>query len=179
MKRFASWIELSTYFIRLNKGLVPIINSLGSKDCELIEQDSESFNLVMELGNDIGANHELDSLITDSYLWVLGMYELVRSLHQIARAGHPLLDEEALGILTELNDAYRRVRIPLAKLEPARGHKETDWSEALPIFQPGEGIGWQLSEKFFVTRRSLSDKTIHDLTMIGRKISDSQSATLI
>lgn len=167
MKRYAAWIELSTHIIQVEKAMVPIINALGRKDCELVERDSEALDLAIEAENDIGANSELDLLITDSYLWVLGMYELVRTLHQIARTGHALLDEEALGILAELDGAYRRVRIPLAKLEPARGYEDTDWSEALPLVKPGEGIGWQLSEKDFVTRRSLSDITLHDLSVLG------------
>ncbi|MBC8552436.1 MAG: hypothetical protein H8D23_22640 [Candidatus Brocadiales bacterium] len=183
MKRYASWIELSTHIIRVEKAMVPIINALGNKDCDLVERDSEALDLALEAENDIGANSELDMIITDSYLWILGMYELVRSLHQIARAGHALLNEEAIAILAELDGAYRRVRIPLAKLEPARGYEDTDWSEVLPILEPGEGIGWQLSEKDFVTRRSLSDKTLHDLSLIGeiietRVINNQQGKTI-
>lgn len=170
MERYASWIEISSHIIWVKKAMVPIIHALGMKDCELVERDSETFDIVMEVGKDLGANHELDSLISDSYLWILGMYELVRSLHQIAWEGHEFLDEEALNILSELNDAYRRLRIPLAKLEPARGHEDTDLSEVLPIFEPGEGIGWKLSEKDFVTRRCLSEKTLHDLSLIGKII---------
>lgn len=170
MERYASWIELSTHIIKVEKAMVPIINALGKKDCELVERDTKAIDLVLEAENDIGASGELDRLITDSYLWILGMYELVRTLHHISREGHELLDEQATDILSQLNDTYRRVRVPLAKLEPARGYKETDWPEILPIFEPGEGIGWQLSDKNFVTRQSLSDKALRDLSDVGELI---------
>lgn len=47
--------------------------------------------------------------------------------------------------------------MPLAKMEPARAHKETDSSTAYPVVNLERGIGWQVAAEVFVTRQELAD----------------------
>lgn len=91
-----------------------------------------------------------------SYLWVLGAYEIIRTLTARASARTDV-NNEIRESLSEAKRLFGRVRIPLAKAEPSRRHEETDSALAVPTLVPGLGVGWILSEELTVTRQELSE----------------------
>lgn len=86
--------------------------------------------------------HDLSDHITSSYLWVLGVYELVRTLDQFAKK-----DDSPLNHMRDEIQTYKRkinrLRIPLAKMEAASSNPDDS-----PIAYPGVnrylGLAWQL-----------------------------------
>ena len=104
-----------------------------------------------------------------SYLWVLGSYEYVRVLNQRKRKA-PQIFWNNLPDVLPLKRQFERVRIPLAKLEPASKYKKTDYAIAFPYFDIRRGrIGWIIAPDVMVTRRELSDKLLNFLEAIRRK----------
>jgi len=96
--------------------------------------------------------------LTLSRLWVLCGYEIVRTLDQKTGRRH----EE----IQETKALVERIRVLLAKLEPARKHRKTDLEFAMPIHHHKDGVGWLTNQPYFVTRRALADK----LLQIGKAV---------
>ena len=106
--------------------------------------------MALSSSSDLGA---LSYHITLSYLWVLGAYEIIRSIRQRnKKAG--LNDEK----LTSLLRKFERLRMPLAKFEPANRHKRTDSEIAYPALNDLHGITWQISEEVFISRGELANE---------------------
>jgi hypothetical protein len=92
---------------------------------------------------------DLSDIMTYSYLWVLGAYEIIRAL--AATTAHPDLQAA--------KDKFGRIRMPLAKLEASRKHKTIDYNFPYPAMMPGEfSIGWAINRDEVVTRDSLSSE---------------------
>ncbi len=64
--------------------------------------------------------------------------------------------EEVRNILLEANRRFARVRVPLAKMEPASKFSGEDGPIAYPGLKRGSGVAWQLNPTTIVTRRELS-----------------------
>lgn len=94
-----------------------------------------------------------DAHLTQSYLWVLGAYEIVRVLHERSRVEKVVSDRHLDGLYR----SFTRLRVPLAKFEPAGKHRETDGHMAYPALNPVYGIAWQVAENTFIARGELSD----------------------
>jgi hypothetical protein len=93
---------------------------LARLDCQLIDGDEQFLQLTEEQRATIAVSTELSERLTLSYLWVLGAYEVLRTLDQRARearAGTPSRVAERITVTKHL---FERVRIPLAKLEASR-----------------------------------------------------------
>lgn len=99
------------------------------------------------------ATLQLNDRMTQSYLWVLGGYELIRSATQ-RMAGRPLESE-----FRSVKNQFNRLRIPLAKFEAASRHPE-DSPIAFPALNEHYGAAWQLGRDEFITRRELSDSLL-------------------
>ncbi|WP_217548835.1 hypothetical protein [Pantoea sp. GbtcB22] len=148
------WVDCSHSIAALNFWSVPTLQYLGTLDSRLIPDDAE----VVKTGFPKTPYNDLSDHITASYLWVLGMYELVRTLDQFARpADSPLHD-----VYQDINSYKRkinRLRIPLAKMEAAKSNPDDS-----PIAYPGlhqvHGMAWQLGDKDWITRRELSDEAL-------------------
>jgi hypothetical protein len=52
---------------------------------------------------------------------------------------------------------FERLRIPLAKQEPARRYEDTDWALAFPTLVQGHGVAWRVSGDTVISRRGLAD----------------------
>lgn len=97
--------------------------------------------------------------LTQSYLWVLGAYEIVRVLHERSRIAGIVRDRRLEGLYR----AFTRLRVPLAKFEPAGKHKETDGHIAFPVLNSRYGLAWQVAEDKFIARGELSDSFLEYL----------------
>lgn len=151
--RYHRWITTSHRFGSIERFLPPVVQSLGRLDCQLIAQDEDFLRLTDEQRGSIEVTFQLNDRMTQSYLWVLGGYELIRSATQRLR-GLPLEAE-----FKSVKNQFNRLRIPLAKFEAARGHPE-DSPIAFPALNEHYGAAWQLGRNEFITRRELSDSLL-------------------
>jgi hypothetical protein len=119
-------------------------------------------------------NIEISLLLSDllmySRLWVLGAYELVRVIDQACTETPNIFKGHFHKEIKDLKQCFARIRMPLAKLEPAKNHKNTDGPIAFPVLHGNLGVGWKVSPKTVITRQELSDQLLELLGNI-RKLS--------
>ena len=78
---------------------------------------------------------DLDDIFTYSYFWILGAYEIMRTLAE--RTNHPAV--------VSAKRIFARVRVPLAKLEK---RKADDFNFPIStFFPPVFGVGWAVNQK--------------------------------
>jgi hypothetical protein len=153
--RHVAWIALAQKFEAVLgfEGNVQV-QGLGRLDIDLIWADANAARLSQSADRmEAMAWSDMGPRLTLGRLWVLGAYELVRTLDQ-------RLNFEDTGV-THIRRQFERIRIPLAKLEPARRHAETDFGIATPIQHNTDGIGWLTNHTHFLTRRSLADDLLN------------------
>ena len=130
--------------------------NLGRLDVQLLEYEAaEADSLPRDLG-DLSATDAFNDHITHSYLWVLGTYELIRTLDQRVRE-HSVFAGEICERIGDVKRRFARIRVPLAKHEPARGYDETDQGFPWPAYSEAHGIGWRVAEDTVVGRKDLAD----------------------
>jgi hypothetical protein len=162
-ERLERWVKVSIGLGRFEPFMMPLIQSLGRLDVQLCIKDAEVARAFAIRSNNINDPDFLADHITLSYLWVLGAYEAVRTLTQRARDIPDEAPPEVFSRLKETRSRFARLRVPLAKMEPAAAHKETDSHIAYPALSTQHGIAWQLNETLFVSRKELSDLLLHTL----------------
>ena len=157
---YRKWVRVSFRWVRneeTDQGLPHHIQMLGIEDAELRGVRKE--DLFDENGRPIEDEHGL--LLLERYqikahLWVLGVYEFIRMVAQRVREDNSLTTADAFETIKTTKKLYERVRIPLAKLEPAQRHKKTDFSVAYAGIGP-DGLAWKVSENVIISQEELSD----------------------
>ncbi|HBR1922212.1 TPA: hypothetical protein M2P43_004996 [Klebsiella variicola] len=153
-ERNKRWIDCSHAIAVHHKWSVVTLQHLGSLDSRLINDDAE----LVKTGYPKNPYHDLGDHITSSYLWVLGVYELVRTLDQFARnADSPL--NHVRDVIQTYKQKINRLRIPLAKMEAAKSNTD-DSPIAYPGLNQDLGLAWRLNEHDWITRRELSDEAL-------------------
>jgi len=155
-ERYRRWVAASYSLAGSDAFILPVVQGLGRLDLHLIPADARFNQLSQEDKETIEESILLSDRFTLSYLWILGAYELVRTLDQRFREDPNYGDEEHKANVRALKHRMERLRVPLAKMEPARRHP-TDDRIAYPAIHPELGIAWQIAEDTFVARRELSD----------------------
>jgi len=133
--------------------LMGTLQALGRLDVRLMARDERFVAGEGYIEEGVGLL-EFDDHLTQSYLWVLGAYELVRTLH----AREPKQQNGKATPLQTLYRRYSRLRVPLAKMMPARYHKLTDFRIAYPALNYEFGVAWQVAETTFISRGELSNE---------------------
>lgn len=153
--------------------IIPIVHGLGQIDCKLIKDDMKYCKLLSKngsTGSDDNSISEFSEHSMISYLWILGAYEVIRSIDERVdknRGGNPnILGEILNNKVKEVKKKFERIRIPLAKFEPARAHEETDFDFAYPHIHKSLGISWQVSDNIIIPRKELSDDLLNILLTI-------------
>ncbi len=152
IERNKRWVTVSPAVQKFDDFMVFTLQGIGRLDARLVVEDEH----CLTTGKPSNPFGDLSDHITQSYLWVLGAYEIIRSLDQRAREDetfHPEHKEK----LQRLKHLFERIRVPLAKFEAARKHRDTDYYIAYPFLNPETGISWQVAENTWVDRRVLSD----------------------
>lgn len=155
IERNKRWVDVSHKFESFTPLVAITIQGLGSLDSKLTIEDE---NLI-KTGKPKNPWGDLKDLLTLSYLWVLGAYELIRSLEQRSKEDNlffPMFKQD----LKKLKLEFARIRVPLSKFEPASSHIDTDYSFAYPVLVSGLGTGWKTSEQFWISRRELADQLL-------------------
>jgi len=155
--RYAEWVRLSHRAAKFEKFMTPAIQGLGKMDAVLTAKDAAYLQLPQRERESFERSIELTERFTESYLWVLGAYEIIRTMDQRVRESAGLVDQTGSQLIRDAKHKFERVRIPLAKFEAARRHSDTDSAVAFPALNPQHGIAWCVADNVFVTRRELSE----------------------
>ena len=103
---------------------------------------------------------ELTIHLTQSHLWVMGVYEITRTVAQRGTMDPSLFSEQDLDRIQGLKKQFARIRVPLAKLEPAGAHRHTDYAFPWPGFSQEHGVFWELNPGVAVSRGGLADSFV-------------------
>ncbi|MDK2377303.1 hypothetical protein [Serratia fonticola] len=168
-QRNALWVTASMGFRSIQDMTMVIIQGLGTQDARLIKDDEG----VIKTGFPADPRKELGDHITNSYLWVLGLYEIVRTISQHAKNGSSPLHAYSADI-DGLKHNINRLRVPLAKLE-ASSKNPTDSPIAYPGINMQHGISWSLGadasgQEIWISRRELSDQALGLFTKISKAV---------
>lgn len=132
------------------------IQGLARLDCQLIAADEQFLLLTEQQRATIPVSVELTERITLSYLWVIGAYEIVRTLDQRSHETSVTASPSMSKHIKSVKRLFERVRIPLAKFETSR-RNPNDNPVAYPAINPSHGVAWLITDNTFVSRRQLSD----------------------
>lgn len=158
--RYARWVSVSHGVDELEPGLVVFIQGLGRIDAKLVHDDTVYRSLPHELRTTVEESLRLTDRFTLAQLWVLGAYEVTRTLDERARKAPKVLTKRLSQRVLVIKKEFARVRMPLAKFEPAKAHRRTDFAVAYPAMHRELGISWKLANRVFVPRRRLSDRLL-------------------
>ncbi len=161
-ERYEKWVKCSIGWLSIEPDgiLTTRLQGLGIIDAELY--DVNKFDIEKPLDNDLLA---FDHINIKSYLWVLGVYEFFRTVHQRFRENPELSNEKTIEIITTTKRELARIRVPLAKLEPSNKYKKIDY--AVPKLGASDTqIGWEINPTEIVWYRDLSDLAISTLNKI-------------
>ena len=161
-ERLNRWVNSSHVLSKFEPFMITVAQGLGRLDVKLIQYDQRFCGLPLEERNTIEEALLFTDHMTLSYLWVLGAYELMRSIDQRCRDKLCLLENQLIEKVKEVKLEFERIRIPLAKFEPSRRHQKTDSAIAFPAIHIEFGASWHISYNKYVSRRELSD-TLLDL----------------
>lgn len=154
-ERNKRWVIASHKLAAFDQFFVVTAQGLGKLDSKLFKEDE----LLVQQGSTCNPFGDMSDHITISYLWVLGAYEVIRSLERRTRKESGFLPEQKES-LQKLKWKFERLRIPLAKFEAAKKHSNTDSHIAYPGVNAQLGIAWQVSQDTWITRRELSDSML-------------------
>jgi hypothetical protein len=160
-ERAKEWEIKSLNLISVDGRFPAIVRALGRldsflrhEDCRAIEdaddQDVPNFNII-------------EDYLTLSQLWVFGAYELLRTLCETLKAGVPSISADARERTYQLQQKFARIRMPLAKLEPANNSKGLDeLPKGVGVLAKAKEKGWfwQLNNTTYVWRRDLGDELL-------------------
>lgn len=152
--RYEEWVKVSLTTAQFDKHFMSLIQQLGRIDTKLVEEDKEYLAKPKDKRE---TDDELGDRITLSYLWVIGTYESIRTMAQRIKDRSAAVSEDLENQFYLVRDYFNRIRVPLAKMEPSKKHKDTDSHIAYPGVHKEYGISWKLNEDTIITRIELSD----------------------
>lgn len=105
---------------------------------------------------------------TLSYLWVLGMYEIVRAIDERVKKSEIIKEDKIIKEIHKTKILFERVRIPLAKYEPARRFEKTDLANIPMLFpERDKGVAWLINENVVINRHQLADAYLNLLQLLS------------
>src|SRR4051812_12106619 len=112
--RFERWLKVSVGMARFEPHMMPLVQQLGRMDVELVAADADWVRIIREEGPTIDHSDALARHIAQSYLWILGAYELVRTLVQRMKDLPTEAPENVVDAFQGAKKRFARVRMPLA-----------------------------------------------------------------
>ena len=158
--RYARWVRAAKSIKNIEVGLVPFLEGLGKIDATLAAEDNRYLGLTLKEQQLFTERLRLQDRFTMSILWVLGCYEAVRTLSQRVRTNPRLLSRQHSQRLDTTRRRFERVRVLLAKFEPSRRHRSTDFSTAQFTLNRRSGISWRVAKRVVIPRQRLSDQLL-------------------
>jgi hypothetical protein len=170
--RHSRWLVGAYKLAAHHVGFAYSLTGLGRLDCAIRSADIPYYNFI---NGGIKVGEPADILVDFqclSGLWILGMYEIIRTLSQklsndskLGKA-HAATDDVNL-----LKRKFARVRIPLAKFEAASKFP-TDHNYLSHIIGRPNGWGWVVADKTVINRNELAD----DVLKIFDKFEDTEAS---
>jgi hypothetical protein len=165
--RFAEWVRLSHRLGPFEPFMITAVQGLGRLDAQLIAEDREFIRARTANEVEIEPSFALTDRFTHSYLWVLGSYEIVRSVAQRCSESPPaFVTTEIANAMRVTKAQFERVRVPLAKFEAAKKFASSDSTVAFPAIHPEHGISWRISQDTYISRESLSHAFLETLRLL-------------
>ena len=162
-ERNERWLKVSIGLLRFEEPMMPLVQQLGRLDVRLIQADEAWPDRFFREDMSYEDGTTLHEHITLSYLWVLGAYEFIRTLCDRVAADGEQTSEDVRSVLLEAKRRFARIRVPLAKMEPAAKYSDQDSPIAYPGLKAGVGVAWKLNANTVVSRRELSDALLEAL----------------
>jgi hypothetical protein len=169
MNRIERWVNASFVTVQFEQFMVMVVQGLGRLDVSLMQDDRFFLSDFEKNSNSLAESLKLNERFTLSYLWVLGGYELVRSICQRINEKRVAIPDEVVVSFRELKKEFSRLRVPLVKMEPTSAHKNTDSHIAYPVLNTQKGIAWQVAQDVFITRQDLADRLLVALELARSK----------
>jgi len=165
-ERNKQWVAASLGLERIEPFMIPAAQALGLLDSMLIAEDDRFERLSEEERGTFEESAMLTERFMLSSLWVMGAYESVRTLGERHKNDNIFIVEEVAEAVHHLKLGMVRLRVPLAKMEPAGKYKSTDYPVPQPYIIPGYGVAWRVSDDVVVSRRKLSNGLLDLLLLI-------------
>jgi hypothetical protein len=153
------WITGVNRAAQFEKHMIVAVQGLGALDRELTVFDRflvSNIDAIYAYPDEQAVAHavQLTRHLTLSYLWVLGAYEVIRSIDQrFFAADRKALDTYEIRVAKH---RFSRLRIPLAKYE-AEGRSPGDSPIAYPVLNLQHGAAWQIAEDAVISREELGE----------------------
>jgi hypothetical protein len=138
---------------------------LGEKDFDLNKREEAHVRARSEKAS--VANSDITGLWMDGCMFVMCVYELTRSIDQRIRNDLALATVKAISL--QAKKQLARVRMPLAKFQPAEIFRATDYSVAIPWMAADRSVAWEVSKGIVVSRRVLADAFLGLLMALPRR----------
>ena len=158
--RFAEWVRASKGVRPIEPALIPLIEGLGRVEARLRFEDAQYLAVPRTKPLEVEEYFALVERVTVSRLWVLGAYEVARTLSQRVRDKPSLANARVRDRINRTKKYLERVRIPLAKFEPSRRHANTDFSDPPLTFHPQHGVAWKIAKRTIVPRQKVADRLL-------------------
>ena len=152
LERRNCWIEHQGSLDYVHELLCAPYQGIAWIDALLVKEDGKLVS-----GEPIGLMGDLSQHFTQAYLWVLGAYEIVRTISQFSDKAENTALSTHKDEIRALKHKFELVRMPLAKFEASRKNPD-GYTFAWPIVDKQKGTGWLISEGSYITRRELSDE---------------------
>jgi len=152
METSKRWAEVGRIAGKTEPKLSQVLFGLGRQDVKI---RAEEQMIQSELLDGLPSQHLALQIIdhaTVSYMWVMALYEVVRTLHQRLRAVSP----DTAAKVAVAKREFERIRIPMAKLEAASRFPE-DSPFAWPSMDRLKGMSWYLSGELMISRAELAE----------------------
>jgi len=148
---YSHWVPATSVLDALEPTLLlSQVQALGRKDAQLVVRETAA------VGH-FDPPEQVDRIF-DSYLWVLAAYEIIRMLWQKSNGDTKLFQQPTKDLLNHAHDHVTRLRIPLAKMEPRKKNRDTDYALAYPGESTENGsAAWLVSDGIWISRRAVAD----------------------
>jgi hypothetical protein len=170
-ERYARWIKASIGAGAVDAFFMPTIQGLGRLDCEIISED-QRFRALDQKGRESAQESTLlTRRFTLSYLWVIGSFENLRTMHGRMEDNRGKFPDSATQRANRVKKEFVKIRSPLTKMKPINPHGEANSPIAYPALGPDLGVAWQIGPQTFISRLDLSNlflEFLEDLWKSGR-----------
>ena len=176
--RNAEWTQLSHRLERFELFMAIFTQNLGHRDHDLSVREYE-YARNRAAGRASEDSVDLTKLWLDACMFVMCLYEVVRSMDERIREDAELSRSPAAQICRETKQLFERVRIPLAKFQPAKRHQSTDYAVAVPGMAEDRSVAWEVADGVVISRRTLSGAFLEALRALPRRaaMSDESGAS--
>ncbi len=172
--RQSEWVDNSMSLMHIEMLLVGNAQGLGLLDVELIKEFPKlKINSKLEKDRLKKLRH-----ITLSELWVMGAYELVRFINNVAHKHTDIFEEETMKKIKENITLFTEIRIPLTRFQKM-GQNQQYSGVSQPIWDSIKSEGWKVhfsgksgieTKKFY--RKDLSDSLLALLKKLKEDITN-------